>query len=83
MAKKQTPQEKAIERLIAFFDDNQILTADALGVKQPSVSGWVTGRSKPGAKTCIRAEEKTGGAVTRYELRPDIFGAAPPRSAAA
>lgn len=26
---------------------------------------------------CIPIEEVTGGAVTRYELRPDIFGVGP------
>lgn len=38
-------------------------------------SGW-RGRRVP-AERCLAIEQATGGAVTRYELRPDIFGQAP------
>lgn len=52
--------------------------ANALGLKsQSQVSQWVKGRRPVPPKWCIKIEEVTGGVVTRYELRPDVFGPAP------
>jgi len=45
--------------------------------KPQAVTRWVrTGRVP--AHHCIAIEEATGGAVTRYDLRPDVFGAVKP-----
>jgi DNA-binding transcriptional regulator YdaS (Cro superfamily) len=38
-----------------------------------AVSQWV----QVPAERCVAIEAATGGKVTRYELRPDIFGGAP------
>lgn len=47
-----------------------------LGVPWPSaVTNWVA-RGVP-AERCLAIECATDGAVTRYELRPDVFGPAP------
>lgn len=35
------------------------------------------GHKRPGPKMAGRIEAATDGAVTRYELRPDVFGALP------
>lgn len=45
----------------------------------------VTNWSKRGvpAERCIAIERATNGAVTRYELRPDVFGDPPDSEAAA
>ncbi|WP_299942160.1 helix-turn-helix domain-containing protein [uncultured Microbulbifer sp.] len=52
--------------------------ADALGIKsQGQVTQWVTGRRPIPPKRCIPIERITNGVVTRYDLRPDIFGPAP------
>jgi DNA-binding transcriptional regulator YdaS (Cro superfamily) len=48
-------------------------TAEALGVVQGAVSNWIARKSVP-ASRCLAIENATNGAVTRYELRPDVFG---------
>lgn len=54
----------------------QIGIAKAIGVSQATVSYWVNGKEKPTAKNAITIEKATNGAVTRAEIRPDIFGGA-------
>lgn len=56
---------------------NQRILADLLKVNPTLVSQWVTGRRPVAAQQCIAIEEATGGKVTRYQLRPDVFGAGP------
>lgn len=51
--------------------------ADRLGVHRSLLSQWLTGHRPVAAKHCIAIEEATGGAVTRYQLRPDVFGESP------
>lgn len=56
--------------------------ARAVGVTHPAVVRWVKGLSRPSPiQTCERIEKATGGAVTRHELRPDVFGPAPEQQA--
>jgi DNA-binding transcriptional regulator YdaS (Cro superfamily) len=74
------PPIAPIDRAIAILGSQQAL-ADALGIRSPSVSEWKL-RSVPAAR-CLAIEQATGGAVTRYELRPDVFGDAPDASEAA
>lgn len=50
--------------------------ASVLRIKSPSISEWRK-RGRVPAERCIAIEQATGGQVTRYELRPDIFGPAP------
>ena len=64
----------SIDRAIAALGSQQAL-ADALGIRSPSISEWKDRGVPPGR--CIPIEQATGGAVTRYELRPDVFGDAP------
>lgn len=51
-------------------------TASLLGVVQGAVSNWKKRKRVP-ASRCLAIEQATGGAVTRYELRPDVYGAKP------
>lgn len=44
-------------------------------VRQASVSEWRK-RGIPVTR-CLALEAACGGAVTRYEMRPDVFGEAP------
>ena len=65
-----TPLEKAI----SIVGSHKL--AKKVGVKPPTVYSWLrTGRAP--AERCIAIEQATGGAVTRYELRPDVFCEAP------
>lgn len=55
--------------------------ARAVGVRPPTVQQWLCGdRPVPGGR-CIAIEMATGGEITRYELRPDIFGSSPDQAA--
>lgn len=69
---------RAIEKL-----GGQSALARVCGVKQGHVWHWLNkSRNVPGAYV-LTIEAATGGAVTRHELRPDIFGkppAAPPKN---
>ncbi len=59
--------------------------AEKLGMRQSAVSNWRL-RGKPKgrvpAEHCRAVEAATDGAVTVHDLRPDVFGAKPPRSTA-
>lgn len=55
---------------------SQNALADALGIRAPSITGWKN-RNKVPPRRCLAIEQATGGAVTRYELRPDVYGAKP------
>lgn len=49
--------------------------ARALGMNAEFLRQIAKGRNRPSAKTAIAIESATAGAVTREELRPDIFAA--------
>ena len=57
--------------------------AKRLGVTQGLVSQWLTARTRITAERALEIEKATGGAVTRHELRDDIFGALPKKARAA
>jgi DNA-binding transcriptional regulator YdaS (Cro superfamily) len=42
-------------------------------VSAPAVFKWIK-KSKAPADRCLQIEKATKGQVTRYELRPDVFG---------
>lgn len=48
----------------------------AIGVKPPTVSQWIAGKRRVPAERCMAIEQATNGEVTRYDLRPDVFGPA-------
>ncbi|MCB1602661.1 MAG: helix-turn-helix domain-containing protein [Xanthomonadales bacterium] len=47
--------------------------ANLIGVTQGRVSHWLGGKRVP-AERCLEIEVATKGAVTRADLRPDVFG---------
>lgn len=55
--------------------------AKTMDISQPAVHRW-RARGKAPAGRVIDLERATGGRVTRYELRPDVFGPAPTDAAA-
>lgn len=69
-----------LERAVAVCGSISALAA-RLGFKQSTVSMWLNRRRVP-PERCRAIEAATGGLVTRYELRPDIYGPSPPRDAA-
>jgi DNA-binding transcriptional regulator YdaS (Cro superfamily) len=48
--------------------------AESLGVSISYVSQMASGKSPISPERCIPIEIATKGQVTRYELRPDVFG---------
>jgi len=50
--------------------------AAKLGLTPQAIQQWID-QGRPPAKRCLAIEAAVGGAVTRYELRPDIFGPMP------
>lgn len=68
---------KPIERAIEAAGAGQKGLADAIGVTPQQVNQWVTGDRPVPAKHCIAIEAAAGGAVTRHDLRPDVFGPPP------
>lgn len=48
--------------------------AKKIGVPASNVSMWKHKKQKPSGSKCKAIESATLGAVTRKELRPDIFG---------
>jgi len=52
--------------------ENQKALALAVGVKQPVVSCWLSGKEKIPPKRANQIQKLTG--IPREEIRPDIFG---------
>ncbi len=63
--------ENQFARLVAHFG-SQAATAEALGVKQGTVSGWVRGIHGCTADIALLAEIVTKGAIKARDLRPSI-----------
>jgi DNA-binding transcriptional regulator YdaS (Cro superfamily) len=72
-----------IELLREALPAKQAEAAKMINVSQPCIHKWMTGKSQPSPKTAVTIERATGGKVTRYDLRPDVFGAAPDHPQAA
>ena len=46
-------------------------------ISPQAVIKWTRSDVKVPAERCMAIEQATNGAVTRYDLRPDVFGPAP------
>ncbi len=63
----------ALDRAVAaIYPRTKAELARRLGVLPQHITNWYS-RGIPAAR-CIAIEEATDGAVTRYDLRPDVFG---------
>lgn len=56
----------------------QTALADALGIERSAVSQW----KRVPAERVLTIEEKSQGAVTRHEMRPDLYPIEPARKRA-
>lgn len=63
------------------FAGSQTSLANLIGAAPAFVSQWVNGRRPVPPRFAREIETATGGKVTRYDLRPDVFGAAPAAAA--
>jgi DNA-binding transcriptional regulator YdaS (Cro superfamily) len=73
MQQDETPFEKACR-----LAGGQAALGRKIGRKQQTVWNWAK-RGEPPADQCPAIEKAIDGKVTRYELRPDVFGD-PPKS---
>lgn len=73
---------EALKRAVELAGGQSSL-AKSIGVKQQHVWNWLNRDGKAAADRAILIERATGGQVTRYELRPDVFGEPPHEEAAA
>lgn len=53
---------------------SQAALAQKVGVSKAFVNQWCNNNRPVPPERCRAIEEATAGAVTRYDLRPDIFG---------
>lgn len=65
-----------IQSAVSLFG-TQAALAEALGVSSMAVSKWMSGKARVTAERAVDIERVTGARVTRYDLRPDIFGPPP------
>lgn len=72
----------ALARAVAIVG-SQVKLAEAIGKRQGHVWDWLYKSGKPAADCCIAIELATHGIVTRYDLRPDVFGEPPQTQTAA
>ena len=63
-----------MEKLLAFFKNDQGSLAEALGLSNSMISQCTKGNRTLSPSKSRRAEKLTKGAVTQEQLRPDIFG---------
>lgn len=66
---------------IAPAEFQERLAKHGLEVSKEIVRRWLKGDQPPGTKTVKAIEAATQGQVTRYDLRPDVFGSAPASAA--
>lgn len=75
----KTALESAVEAV-----GTQVELARRIGVRQSTLWGWLKRNGSPvPAEYAGAIEQATGGAVTRYQLRPDVFGEQPAQTEAA
>lgn len=72
----------ALRRAIEILG-SQSRAAEVVGVKQPTISWTSRHGAKVPAEWCIPLEVATEAAVTRHELRPDLYPYETPRHTAA
>ena len=68
-------KNKTAIKIAADYFGTDVKFATVMRVTPQAIGKWK--RSKAPSKRCIDIEKKTNGTVTRYELRPDIFGNSP------
>jgi DNA-binding transcriptional regulator YdaS (Cro superfamily) len=80
------PHVAALLRAVEILGSQAALAA-AIGtflkrptVKQGTISYWITSKALLGAEWWSAIESATDGAVTRTDLRPDVFGQPLPRA---
>jgi TorA maturation chaperone TorD/DNA-binding transcriptional regulator YdaS (Cro superfamily) len=74
--RRETGLSEALNRAIGIAG-GQTQLARLLGVKQAHVWHWLNRAERIPAEYVLAIEEATGGAVSRHDLRPDLYPRAP------
>jgi DNA-binding transcriptional regulator YdaS (Cro superfamily) len=61
-----------MEKLISYFGSH-LKTAQAIGVTRNFITMVVNGKRRLSFHKVLLIEEITNGAITRHDLRPDIY----------
>ena len=69
-----TPMQALLNAIL--LAGGQTALARRIGKRQSHVAQWLR-RGRVGPTACIAIETAVDGRVTRYELRPDVFGPSP------
>lgn len=72
MSEAELKKNKVIERAVAIVGGQTVL-ARLCGTVQQNVWDWIHKRKKVPAEWVLPIERATKGAVTRYEIRPDLY----------
>lgn len=74
-----------LKQYFDMTDDTQQALGKRLNppVTQGAVSQWLADGGRVPAERCLDVERATQGLVSRFELRPDIYGKAQVREASA
>lgn len=75
-------ENELIRRAVDAVGGSQSELARRIGCSQVFVHHMLRGQRAIPARFCVAIEAASGGVVTRYELRPDVFGEAPGSAAA-
>lgn len=62
----------ALQKAITVLGSQSALARE-VGVKQGNVWNWLNITKKVPAEYVLKIETATGGAISRHELRPDIY----------
>ncbi len=65
-----------ILRAVAIHGGRKRAFAESLGITPQMLNHWLARKRVP-AEYCIAVEKATQGIVTRYDLRPEVFGDKP------
>lgn len=68
-----------IEKSVAVVG-SQAALARAIKKSCPFVNDMLHNRKRVPAELCLAIEKACGGQVTRFDLRPDVFGESPAKS---
>lgn len=69
----------ALDQVIEILGSQEALASN-LKIRSPSISEWRK-RGRVPAERCLEIERLTENRVTRYDLRPDVFGKPQERAA--
>ncbi|KZZ72375.1 hypothetical protein A3765_28625 [Oleiphilus sp. HI0130] len=78
-----TEISKLIKKASKLCGGQQNLAFDLGLASQGQISGWINSLRPVPAHHCVKIEELTKGEVSRYDLRPDVFGEHPDKESRA